>query len=262
MDNATYHADPAISASHLHLVARSPQHYWARYVDPERIPPAPTAAMTFGSLVHCAVLEPDELEKRYDVCPPRNTKAGKERAIEMREQGIEPVTASDMRMAHAMARAVKRHPLAGELLQEGKAEQSFWWDDLDTGLRCKCRPDWLKDDGVIVDLKTTNDASPQGFAKSVATFRYHVGAAHYLNGIKAHRFVFIAVEKEAPYAVAVYELDENAMVEGQRLTARDLRRIVNCRQQESWPGYGDGLTMLSLPTWAFYGNDDITPMDL
>jgi len=180
----------------------------------------------------------------------------------MREEGIEPVTSSDMRMALAMARAVNRHPYAGELLAEGKAEQSFWWDDLDTEMRCKCRPDWLRSDGVIVDLKTTTDASPQGFAKSIANFRYNVQAAHYLNGIKAHRFVFIAVEKEAPYAVAVYELDDNALGEGARLAARDLRRIANCRQQQSWPGYSNGLTTLSLPTWAFYGNDEMTPMDL
>jgi len=77
MNNADYHADPAVSASHLHAIAKSPQHYWSRFLDPQRQPVEPTAAMRLGSLVHCAVLEPEELHKRYAVCLPRNTKAGK-----------------------------------------------------------------------------------------------------------------------------------------------------------------------------------------
>ena len=77
LSNADYHADPAVSASHLHAIARSPYHYWSRYLDPNRKPVEPTAAMRLGSLVHCAVLEPDELSQRYSVCGPRNTKAGK-----------------------------------------------------------------------------------------------------------------------------------------------------------------------------------------
>jgi hypothetical protein len=62
ISNEQYHADPAVSASHLHAIARSPYHYWSRYLDPNRKPVEPTAAMRLGSLVHCAVLEPDELK--------------------------------------------------------------------------------------------------------------------------------------------------------------------------------------------------------
>ena len=65
--NADYHADPAISASHLHAVAKSPYHYWSRYLDPKRSTMEPTAAMRLGSLALCAVLEPDELSKRYAI---------------------------------------------------------------------------------------------------------------------------------------------------------------------------------------------------
>ena len=79
-------------------------------------------------------------------------------------KGITPVSAGDMDAALAMAGAVRSHQAAAELLRAGKAEQSFWWDDSDTGLRCKCRPDWLNG-ATAVDLKTTTDASPAGFAK-------------------------------------------------------------------------------------------------
>jgi hypothetical protein len=259
--NADYHADPAVSASHLHAVARSPYHYWSRFLDSNRIPLEPTAAMRLGTLVHTAVLEPDELSKRYSTCLPRNTKAGKEQAERMATAGIEAVTGSDMALALSMANSVRNHPAAAALLAQGKAEQSFWWDDTTTGLRCKCRPDWYYGTTVI-DLKTTTDASPSGFARSIATFRYHVQASHYLTGLHgAKRFVFIAVEKTAPYAVAVYELDAAAMAAGDELRQRDMRVIADCQATKEWPGYGDDCQTLSLPSWALTANPTITSDD-
>jgi exodeoxyribonuclease VIII len=261
MDNATYHADPAVSASHLHAIARSPFHYWARYINPDRITPEPTAAMRLGSLVHCAVLEPDELLQRYGVAPDRRTKEGKAAAAAMAAAGIEAVSEADMTLALSMAASVRVHPAAAALLKQGKAEQSFWWDDSDTGLRCKCRPDWYHGT-TVVDLKTTTDASPAGFAKSVATFRYHTQASHYLSGLHgAERFVFIAVEKTAPYAVAVYELDAEAMAAGNELRRRDMRMIADCHATKEWPGYGNDLQALSLPKWALTANPTITSDD-
>lgn len=260
ISNADYHADPAVSASHLHAIAQSPYHYWARYISPDRMPSEPTAAMKLGSLVHCAVLEPDELLQRYGVCSPRNTKAGKEQAAAMAAGGIEAVSEADMVTALNIAAAVRQHPAAAALLQSGKAEQSFWWDDADTGMRCKCRPDWLNG-ATVVDLKTTADASPRGFAKSIATFRYHVQASHYLAGLGAERFVFIAAEKAAPYAVAVYELDAEALAIGDELRQRDMRVIADCRATGEWPGYSTGIEPLSLPKWALSPDSNILTSD-
>ena len=258
--NADYHADPAISASHLHAVAASPYHYWSRYINPDRPPSVQTAAMKLGSLTHCAVLEPDELANRYGICLPRNTKAGKEMAAEMEAAGIEAVTSTDMEQALAMAGSVRSHQAAAALLRDGKAEQSFWWDDTQTGLRCKCRPDWYNGT-AIVDLKTTTDASPKGFAKSVAQWRYHIQQNHYLAGTFAERFVFIAVEKTYPYAVGVYELDETAALHGEAERRNNLQTIADCRAIAEWPGYGNTIQPLSLPNWALYGTTAITSDD-
>jgi exodeoxyribonuclease VIII len=258
--NADYHADPAISASHLHAVAGSPYHYWARYLNPERPPSVQTAAMKLGSLTHCAVLEPDELSKRYGIAPDRRTNAGKAVAAEMQAGGIEAVTNTDMEQALAMAASVRSHQAAAALLRDGKAEQSFWWDDIPTGLRCKCRPDWFYG-STIVDLKTTTDASPKGFAKSVAQWRYHVQQNHYLAGTFAERFVFIAVEKTYPYAVGVYELDETAALHGEAERRNNLQTIADCRAIAEWPGYGNTIQPLSLPNWALSANPTITSDD-
>jgi len=260
ISNADYHADPAISASQLKTVMQSPYHYWSRYLDPDRVAMVPTAAMRFGSLAHCAVLEPDELSKRYQLAPDRRTKEGKAAVAEMAAAGIEAVSEADMVLAVNMAVAVHGHPTAGALLQSGQAEQSFWFDDIPTGLRCKCRPDWF-DGTTIVDLKTCQDASPAGFAKSVAQWSYQVQSAHYLCGTLAKRFIFVAVEKTAPYAIGVYELDTEALIHGSIARHNALQRIQDARAINEWPGYTDGIQTLQLPGWALKDNTSITSED-
>ena len=260
LTNEEYHADPAISASHLKAVMQSPYHYWSRYLNPKRPIMEPTAAMRLGSLAHCAVLEPDELHNRYAIAPDRRSNAGKALAADMAARGLEAVTESEMALAANMAIAVQGHPYAGALLADGKAEQSFWADDTATGLRVKARPDWYFG-GTIVDLKTCQDASPGGFARACASFAYHIQAAHYLNVTFAERFVFIAVEKTYPYAVGVYELDAAAMAAGKEQCRIGLQTISNCHAINEWPGYTTTCDTIAMPNWALKTPDSFTLQD-
>ena len=194
--------------------------------------------------------------------PSQAGNAGKALAAEMEASGIEAVTAQEMEQALAMAASVRSNSTVSSLLSNGAAETSHWWDDVATGMRCKCRPDWLSADGeTIVDLKTCQDASAASFAKSVAQWSYQVQAAHYLCGTLAKRFVFVAVEKILPYAVGVYELDAEAMVHGSVLRHTSLQRIQDCRAINSYPGYTDGIQTLHLPGWALKTNSTFTSED-
>lgn len=261
MDNATYHAHPAVGKSHLDLVARSPLHYWARYLDLNREVPEPTAAMRIGSALHTLVLEQDTFEDRYITAPQvdRRTKDGKARWAEFEADAgdRELIAADDRAMISRMAEAVWSHPAAAALLNwKGKAETTHMWVDQATGQACKCRPDWLADDHrLIIDLKTTEDASPAGFRKSIANFRYHVQASWYLDGIeqatgtRPEQFLFICVEKKPPYAVAVYAASPVMVTIGAETAARDLDVLVTCKQSGSWPGYSDQIEPISLPPW-------------
>lgn len=261
MSNEDYHALPAISSSAIIKVLRSPLHYFAEYVTRE-VERTETPSMRFGTAVHTAVLEPETWEERYIVAPDvdRRTKAGKEAwAAFVEEAGSrEVITSEEAAKAHAMAAVVLEHPAAGPLLRgdfvEPEREASYFWRDPDTGLECRCRPDSF-DGEVIVDLKTTTDASPSGFAKSVANYGYHVQAAWYRRGVAAvtgrmPRHVIVAVETSAPYAVAVYELDALALEEGDRLCQRAITTIAECQRAGRWPGYGDEIQRLGLPRWA------------
>ncbi|MBK7542908.1 MAG: PD-(D/E)XK nuclease-like domain-containing protein [Candidatus Competibacteraceae bacterium] len=94
--------------------------------------------------------------------------------------------------------------------------------------------DWLGEIAAV-DIKTTKDASPAGFAKAVANYRYHVQQAHYLAGcaalgLPASDFVFVAVEKAEPYPVACYQLSDAAEGVGYRLWRRDLTAFATCQK--------------------------------
>lgn len=158
---------------------------------------------------------------------------------------------------HGMRDAVLNHPAASALLTKvpGKAELSVYWNDPETGALCRCRPDWWREDDLLVDLKTGEDASLEGFAKSIANWRYDVQAAMYLDGVRIATgrqpkgFVFIVVEKRPPYAVGVYVLDAESLELGRVQYVTDLRRYAECVKTETWPGYGDKIQSISVPAW-------------
>lgn len=262
VDNAEYHSHTAVSKSHLDEIERSPLHYWSRYLDVNRIVPPPTPAMVIGTALHTHVLELSEWDKQFTIAPEgidRRTKAGKEMwaAFEADANGKTVLSKTDGELIAAMGRSIYGHPAAAMLLaMSGKAETSHFWTDEKTGLECKCRPDWLFDDySVIVDLKTTEDASPRGFQKSIAAWNYHKQAAWYLHGIEQatgvcpSQFIFIAVEKKPPYAVGVYAADAEMIKLGWEKAERNLERIAECRAAKHWPGYSEAIEPISVPPW-------------
>jgi exodeoxyribonuclease VIII len=169
---------------------------------------------------------------------------------------------------HAMRDAVMAHPAACALLtnQPGTAEMSIYWTDEETGVLCRCRPDFLRHDGIVVDLKTTENAGAESFGKSILNWRYHVQDQFYTDGINAsieqsgaalpqvRAFAFIAVEKDAPHAVAVYTLDADSKALGRIEYRQDLQKYAECLQQDQWPGHGEKIQKLALPAWHIARN--------
>ncbi len=256
--NDAYHASAGISKSGLDKIAISPAHYKAAYIDGERA--APTPAMITGTATHTAVLEPDLFDQQFivGISVDRRTKDGKAAwaEFEAKAAGRTIISAGDHDMIRRMADAVHAHPAARELLSVGKAERSAYWTDPHTGALCKCRADWLRDDGIVADLKTSLSAAPGAFSRSCASLRYHVQNAYYLDGLRlagvaAEHFAFIAVEKAPPYAVAVYVLEPAAIELGRVAYRRNLDLYAQCTERNVWPGYGDKVQTLTLPAWAF-----------
>jgi exodeoxyribonuclease VIII len=155
-----------------------------------------------------------------------------------------------------MVRAVVAHPLARPLLERGLPEATVIGRCPVTGLRAKVRPDDLREDiGTIVDVKRARDASPRGFARSVADYRYHVQDALYRAVVRevgpdVRHFVFVAVEPEPPHLVAVHSLDLDALRVGHREWQKDAETLARCLEADTWPGYPETINEITLPPWA------------
>ncbi len=62
---AEYQASPGLNYSAMKDLLVSPLRFWHKWINPNRKKEEPTPEMQFGSALHCAVLEPSEVEKRY-----------------------------------------------------------------------------------------------------------------------------------------------------------------------------------------------------
>lgn len=250
MTNKQYHSMVEyLSKSSLDQIHKSPAHFQA-YINNEK--KEPTSSMIFGSLVHSVVFGQND----YAISPicDRRTKEGKaiyEQFLAESEGKELIVTQEQYDQALAIAQAVAKHPKAAALLTEGIAETPVFGEL--NGVLAKCKPDFKNTKfNVLVDLKTTTDASPAEFSKSVYNYRYHVQAAMYMDITKATRFFFIAVEKEAPFNCEVYELDDESIAIGRAEYLADIETFKTCLKTENWHGYTKepAIHVIGLPAWA------------
>lgn len=260
-----YEAIQAINYSTLKWFRKSPAHA-KRQIDK---PAAPTEEMVLGTAFHTAVLEPDRFDERYAVAPKvdRRTKDGKETWKTFQESNVGKtlINEFDYEVLLAMTRRLSSHPEAKAMLTaKGHNEVAVVWIDQDTGLLCKALMDRITTTNigtVVLDLKTTTDASPKGFARDIAKHHYHAQAAWYLNGLyslanASRTFVFAAIEKEAPYGCGVYRLDPDSLQQGRQLCRLWLDQYARCKETNNWPCYSDDLEVITLPRWAFTENND------
>ncbi len=256
---AVYHAFPAVSKSALWRFAKNPRKWYLTKDEPN----APTAAMTWGSLVDCLILQPHELPACFAVSPHADfrTKA----AQEWRDsQTVPVVTLAQVEEARRAASAVTGHHFAGAMLQGAITQLSAVASGIEdvTGERFlgKCRLDVVPDPGGpfsdwIVDLKTTQSLSK--IPATIAEFGYHVQAAWYLDmfnvasGQERARWGFIFQESEAPYEVAVVELDPDAIAKGREWYLKALSQWCQSHKTGNFPNpWDDEIKVVNLPKWA------------
>jgi len=257
LDIEAYHQHEAISRSSLMSLKRSPFHYWYEHLSGEYKKSEPTPDLILGNAVHSYLLEQDSFWSRYIVCNKvdRRTKAGKQEfEANLMEAGNKILLDNyQMHAIEAMAKSVYANHTAHELLKGAKYEQSIFWRDTLTEVQCKARPD-IWQPNFIADIKTCADAGFDAFQGSLFKWGYHIQAAMIQEGIKhatgeyIKDFVFIAIEKIPPYAVACYQLDEFALQGGVDEFYHLLAKLRVCRENNEWPAYKNDI--ISLPRWA------------
>ncbi|WP_421930022.1 PD-(D/E)XK nuclease-like domain-containing protein [Nitratireductor rhodophyticola] len=254
LPNEQYHAGPGISKSGLWTIyTQSPAHY--KFAEREQ-----KNHFDFGEACHLAILEPNKFEaKVYRGPEDRRGNKWKDAQEYCQMEGKLLLTAPDFDSVLAIRDAVHADQWINSIITGGKPliEASGYWIDEATGELCRCRPDLYREDlGVIVDVKSTQSAHPDAFARSVVNYGYHAQEAHYSDGWRAlgkpvEGFVFLGWEKKSPYAYGVYELPPSIVDEGRAAIRTALDTYHECQKAARWPSYGEGVQELSFKRWAY-----------
>lgn len=259
MPHEAYLASRAISRSGLMDFLRSPQHYWYNNLS-NQAEPENTDALRVGSAFHTMLLEPAQFDSRAFVWSgkPRNTKEGKDeyQAALDKACGRVLIKKSEFDNLKAMAKSILSQPAASKIINSnGKIESSFFYTDRSYGVEAKARPDYYRADGIVLDLKTTADASEEEFQKSIVNYGYDIQAFMQMEAIETvtgkrpDAFVFICVEKDPPYAVAFYQADNDMLRAGEYRYHNLMGKYATCLKANSWPGYGNLIRPISVPSW-------------
>lgn len=238
-----YHETEGLSKTMMDKLAKSPAHLRCYLEEPEK----ETEAMILGQLFHTLVLEPKKFEKEFAILPQfdRRTSAGKLEYAYFCEQneGKTIVTREQIDQVEKWVEAVRKHPTANSLLSgKGKNEISIFWTDQETGEVCKARPDRIKD-GYIIDLKTAQSSQQDDFRKKAFDLNYHIQAAWFSEAYEREfneipkGFIFIVVEKTAPYNVVVYYMDDHSLEVGKYESRELLNTYHKCKATNNWYGY-------------------------
>lgn len=245
-----------VSNSALKHVRRSPAHYKA-WID-GTAPDKDTPARAFGRAFHMALLEPEKFASAYVKLPKFSGKGMKAAKAEWlaAHADFDAMPMDDLLTITAMVESVKAHPLASQMIHDGLPELTLAWKDEETGLSCKSRLDYYVESlAMIVDVKTTEDASWDEFRRDVAKYDYHVQDALYRSAalsldMPVQHFVLLAVEKSPPYALAPFTLDAEGIGRGYQAARRDIDTLAHCMNTGRWPGYSETIQTIEVPFWA------------
>lgn len=264
---------PALSASGAKkIIMESPFHFWANSpMNPKKPVRKEPAHFRIGRASHDMFLQPEIWRREYHVTPDgfdqRKQKQYSE-AIEARDFALDMgktiLSFTEKQQVDQLADAIGLNDLAGAAMADGVAEQTIVWQDEETGVWLRCRPDFLPNAVIAgADLRVVSDlkfmapraCTPEGFSRAIFNFGYHIAAAFYFAGIEAvygHRptnWVHIVVEKEFPFSVQIYELPQSDIDLGAFQMREAIRTFADCLEKDSWPSFAPDPVMVGLPPY-------------
>lgn len=210
-----------------------------------------TPALKLGRIIHARLLD------RTLPVVWNGRRAGKEwDKFAADNDGSDIVTADELDQISACVQRVRDDAIAGPLLDGCIYEASVFWTGKAYG-EAKARPDaYNATRRILIDVKTTRDASIGAFVRQAFNLQYHVQMAWYRIGLEAAGVsvtdtYVIAVEPQPPFDVVVYRYDEAALEQGAADAVKIASEYRACCAAGKWPGCGGGeLRALGLPTWA------------
>jgi len=283
LPSAAYFKETALSHSLMKELHPTPAHGLS-YLSAVR---EPSIAMIIGTLVHHMILQPEVPPLEVAVIPdtyPAMKGNALVKSGEIREGDPIPWNGNSSyckawrkgqesegrfvlqrtgkdgyESVMAMVKSAASNPSVRELIMEGDSEVSLFAEinTVHGPIRGKARLDFVPKIPWLIDFKTTQDASPDSFAKDLVNLRYASQAAWYLetwNRLcdmenRKQGFIFFAIEKNPPYLVACYKLDKEALQWGSERCQEDVDTYARCFHTGEWPGYSNKIIPLSLPSF-------------
>lgn len=209
-----------------------------------------------GTVAHALILNNADDRIRVVDAYDWRTKVAQQAKVDGRDAGLVVVHRGQLREAARMASAVRRNPTARDVLDApGLTEKSIYWIDERTGVTCRGRIDRIASGKALVDIKTSEDASPSGFGRQAWNLGYLQQAAWYVDGWHALTgetlpWVWLVVEKSRPHLVAHYWASHEQLAYGRAQNEEALRIYAECASAGRWPGYSPEIEPLTLPRWA------------
>lgn len=194
-----------LSYSSFNKFCESPKHF----IDYKLRVFEATPSMKFGSMVHCAVLEPEKFNGQYYVLPDTGLRPEKDKnmnskvnqawkaAMIANANGREVVSAEDYAAAQRIGESIRRNDIASEILSKcHDFEVSIEWEYKGFKWQGKMDGDGRRN-GVILDLKVLSDVSPRKVANYVKYEGAGRQAVHYLRGANAEHcdYYILAADK-------------------------------------------------------------------
>lgn len=235
---ANYFEIDALSNSSLSLLKASPAKFYAVYIA-KTLKQEETDAMRLGSAVHMLALEPERFSEQYEILegpinPATKKVYGKDsdkfrKWLEEAQAAFKPkkvLIADEFQSSLEIAKAFQNRDEILKIMSadcEKLFERFFellYVVEGEEPLRIKCKPDCvIPSEGIIIDLKTTQDPNPDSWKWSAEDYGYHRQAAIYLEAMeslygKRFQFLFGVVRSKAPYEVGVYELSQRSIDRG------------------------------------------------
>ena len=249
----------SFSSSNIKDFIRSPAHCRWNKDNPK---PA-TAAMQFGTIFHAVALEPQTVAVIPEINlfrkDGRHDRIGEQRELDAfmaKNQGKVFAKSNEFAQASAMVEVIKAHRIAGPLLAApGEVELSGFFEEPVHNIPGKIRCDKIMpDDRIIMDLKSTTDASEEEFAKTIYNYGYDISGAWYNLGAHcidkvSYDFLLVASEKDPPHACNVFRLTEKHFEIAYAKIDAILDHLKKCIDTNVWPAYPQRLISPEIPGW-------------
>ncbi len=235
MNNRDYQNLPGISSHWLIEMLSSPAACWRKYLDPQRPAEEATAALRFGTLVHCLALTPRQLEHEFLVADyERRSASGKARYAALVATGLTVVKPAELDKARALVAALQASPEARKLLRHGKKERTIIQPRARGLLPLKARLDIHHEaKRQVIELKTTwNLAAAQA---TMERYRYPLSAAFYRELVRGQGVAFVFVQTREPFEVAVMPMERQQLQAGREQWQTALARFDDCWRRNDWP---------------------------